>query len=983
MTRKEWTSHLGRGASLAVIGLVWATGAQAQAQAQTQPQSGSSAQSEPAPGQQVSPAGEVTNAPQGAPATGADDIIVTGFRGSLEKALDLKRTSTTAVDAILAEDIGKFPDLNLSESIQRIPGVALARDGGEGRNISVRGLGPQFTRVRINGMEALTTAGGADASGGTNRTRGFDFNIFASDLFNGITVRKTADAQTDEGSLGATVDLRTARPFDYKKPFTLAASAQASYNDLYQKVTPRGALMASVQNADGTIGILGSIAYTKRKLIEEGYSTVRWARGSAFAPGFESYLGTQCVAANANGASGAVVTPAPQGCADVNAALHPRFPRYDYYINDQQRIGATVSFQWRPSDSTLISIDGLYADFKATREERYLEAPSFSVAGACTAANRATTCGIADTDVTAATIANGILVKGTFNDVDLRVEDRFDRLDTKFKQITGELTQDLGDAVKVNLLGGHSVSDHKNPIQNTITFDQFNVDNYSYDYTNGRAPTFNFGTAALTTPTAWTLSQLRLRAASARNTFTQVEANLTWKVNDEFDLMVGGSYKEYKFATSELRRSNGTTTNLETVIPAAVAATPIANYSQVVSIAGQSFLAPVYKTAESLFSLTDPTVYAGAFRLGPEPALGNNSRVREKDKGLYFQANFNHDFGGVDVRGNAGLRYVQTQQAATGFGFVGGVVQEVTVPNTYDDFLPSVNLAIEPTDKLTIRLAAADVMTRPNLGSLPPGISINVAGANRTVTVGNPTLAPFRARTYDAAIEYYFGSGSILSLALFQKNIASFIQTQTTQSTTFTGNPFGLPDSLAVAACGTTPGCAPNLNNWSFSFPANTPGGRLRGFEVNYQQPLRFLPGFLSNTGVLLNYTQVSSDISYLNGAGVVVVTAPLTNLSKRSANGTFYYEDKLISARVSGAYRSKYLTTVPGTEAGTTTQGTNATFNLDASLQINITRQIKVTLEAVNLTDQYQDQYIDPGNLLSVYHHTGREFLAGVRFSL
>ncbi|MEO5493619.1 MAG: TonB-dependent receptor [Sphingomonas sp.] len=954
------------GASLTALAVAVTAGI---AQAQTAPAGNTAAQ-------------QAADAPQDDQANGSD-IIVTGFRGSLARALDQKKNEAGSIDMILAEDIGKFPDLNLSESIQRIPGVALARDGGEGRNISVRGLGPQFTRVRINGMEALTTAGGADASGGTNRGRGFDFNIFASDLFNAITVRKTADAQTDEGSLGATVDLRTARPFDYKKTFTLAASAQASYNDLYKKASPRGAIMAAVQNSEGTIGALVSVAYTKRKLIEEGYSTVRWAKGSAFAPGFESYLGTQCVAVGAGGASGAVVTPAPQGCVDVNAALHPRFPRYDYYIDDQQRLGITASIQWRPSPSTLISIDGLYADFKATREERYLEAPSFSVAGACTAASRVTNCGIADTDVTAATITNGILTKGTFNDVDLRVEDRFDKLDTKFKQITFEGNQDIGDSVKLNVLAGYSISDHKNPIQNTITFDQFNVDNYSYDYTDARNPIFNFGTAALTTPTAWTLSQLRLRAATAKNTYKTGELNLTWKVNDEFDLLIGGSYKEYQFATTELRRTNGTTANQETVIPAGVASTPLANYSQVVTIRGQSFLAPIYGTAASLFGLTDPTAFNGAFRLGPEPALGNNSRVTEKDKGVYFQANFRKDLGGVMFRGNMGLRYVQTEQSATGFGFVGGTVQEVTVPNKYEDFLPSINLVFEPTDKLVIRLAAADVMTRPTLGNLTPGVAVNVSGANRTVAVGNPKLEPFRARTYDAAIEYYFGQGSLLSVALFQKNIQSFIQTQSTTGV-YTGNALGLPDSLAIAACGNLfpATCNPASNNWVFSFPANTPGGKLRGFEINYQQPLRFLPGFLKNTGLLLNYTQVTSDIKYLNGAGVVVVTAPLTNLSKRSANATFYYEDKVVSARVSGAYRSNYLTTVPGTEVGTTVQGTAATWNFDASVQINLTRQVKLTFEGVNLTDQYQDQYIEPGNLLSVYHHTGREFLLGVRFN-
>ncbi|MGV3480693.1 MAG: TonB-dependent receptor plug domain-containing protein, partial [Sphingobium sp.] len=205
---------------------------------------------------------------QAAPSEPSDeDIIVTGFRSSLAKAIDLKRNESAAVDSILAEDIGKFPDLNLSESIQRIPGVAITRDGGEGRQISVRGLGPQFTRVRINGMEALTTAGGADASGGTNRGRGFDFNVFAADLFNQISVRKTAEASTEEGSLGATVDLRTARPFDYNG-FTLAGSVQAAYNDLSEKVSPRGAFLIADTFADGTIGVLLSAAYGRRKTVE-------------------------------------------------------------------------------------------------------------------------------------------------------------------------------------------------------------------------------------------------------------------------------------------------------------------------------------------------------------------------------------------------------------------------------------------------------------------------------------------------------------------------------------------------------------------------------------------------------------------------------------------------------------------------------------------------------------------------------------------
>jgi TonB-dependent receptor len=924
---------------------------------------------------------EPQSAPAAAPETAqggqdADEIVVTGFRGSLAKALNVKRSEAAAVDTILAEDIGKFPDLNLSESIQRIPGVALARDGGEGRQITVRGLGPQFTRVRINGMEALTSAGGSDASGGTNRGRSFDFNVFASDLFNSITVRKTAEASTDEGSLGATVDLRTARPFDYRG-FTMVASAQASYNDLYEKVTPRGAFLISDRFAGDTLGALISVAYTKRKLIEEGFSTVRWAPGTpSFNPGFQSVGTTQCL----NAARNAQLSPLPAECATVNSAQHPRFPRYDYFINNQERIGATASLQWQPTDATSVSLDALYASFKGTREERYLEAPSFSVSGAN---------GLGDTDIVDYDIQDGVMVSGTFNDVDLRVEDRLDHLKTVFKQLTFDASHRFGENVTLSVLAGHSVSNHKNPIQNTLTFDQTNVDNYSYDYgaVNGRTPVFDFGTARLTDPTAWVLSQIRLRAASARNEFDNAQAAINWKVNDEFTVDVGASYKNYHFSTTELRRFIPTapTTNQETVIPAAIAATPLSQYSRIVSIGGTEFLAPDYRVGDSLFHFTDPTVFNGAFLLGPGPALGNNNRVREEDKGAFAQFSFQHDFGGIMVRGNAGVRYVQTNQAATGFVATGAApnvaLNEVTVSRKYDDWLPAANVVIEPARNLLIRLSASQVMSRPNLNQLVPGATINVSGANRTVSAGNPFLDPFRAASFDAAIEWYFQPGGLLSLALFQKNIDSFTSTSVTRGT-FNQNPFGLPDSLAQAACSGVNSCDTNTITWTFTSPINSPGGPLRGFEVNYQQPFKFLPSFLSNTGVLLNFTRVNSKIKYLNSAGAVIAETQLTGLSKKSANATLYYEDKFLSARISGAYRSKYLTQVPASESGNDVHGNGSTFNLDASVQLTINDHFKLSFEAVNLTDQYQTQYVDSRGMLSVYHHTGREFLAGVRYT-
>ncbi len=890
------------------------------------------------------------------------EVVISGYRSSLQEALELKREETVASDSILAEDIGKFPDLNLSEAIQRIPGVALARDAGEGRQISVRGLGPQFTRVRINGLEALTTAGGTDAAGGTNRGRSFDFNIFASDLFNSITVRKTSSAETEEGSLGATVDLRTARPFDYSG-FTMTGSVQGAYNDLSGTFNPRGAFLVSNTWADGTFGALLSVAYSRRELQDEGASTVRWATGSAFSPGFQSAAGGLTL-------------------AQVNAAYHPRFPRYDQYLAESERLGATLSLQWAPSDRTTVTLDALYADFKGTREERFLEAPVFSTTGAN---------GIGDIDVLSGVIdANNTLIKGTFDDVDLRVEDRFDRLDTKFTQFNLTWEQKLTETLSMNFLAGTSRSDHDNPTQTTITLDQLNVDGFSYDYSQSRAPLITFGNANLTNPASWTVTGFRLRPQSALNTYDTVQVAFDWEFTDFLSFKAGVSWKQYEFVTTELRRSNGTTTNLEATVPAGLPA--LSGYYKLVDFpakglgapagAPTGWLVPDVNVAETLLQLNDPTVFSNAWRLGPEPALGNNRSVEEEDRGAFIQADLNTTFYGMALRGNFGVRYVKTDQTSVGYTFAGGVAVPATVTRSYSDTLPSLNLALSVTDNVLLRFAAARTMARPDLGNLSPGTSISVSGSNRTVTAFNPNLDPFRATALDFSVEWYFMPESLISVAVFYKDVESFVQTVSTVGIPFTGNPFGLPDSLAIAACGATPSCAPGIAQWTFSTPVNTAGGVIQGFELSYQQPFTFLPGFFSHMGLQANFTYVKSEIDYVNGSGVVVATNDITGLSRRAYNATIYYEDEKWSARVSAAYRSNYLTRVPGQEAGTSYDGNNATFNVDASVQYTFNDHFKVTLEGVNLTDEFQDQFNDASNRLSFYHHTGREFIFGVRYT-
>lgn len=887
--------------------------------------------------------------------TEVEEVVVTGFRASLAEAIDVKRREAAQVDAIVAEDIADFPDLNLSESIQRVPGVSITREAGEGRQISVRGLGPQFTRVRINGMEALSTGGGTDATGGTNRSRSFDFNVFASELFNSIVVRKTASAEVEEGSLGATVDLQTARPFDYAG-FTFAASGQGSYNDLADAWDPRVAVLVSNRWMDGRLGALISVAYSERQVLEEGASTVRWQSG-----GF-----------------GAETTP-DYTLAQLNAAFHPRIPRYDVYENYSERLGVTGSFQWRPQDETLFNLDLLYANFDGTRTESFLESPVFSTSGAN---------GIGGVTVRDAEIRGNTLVYGEFDGVDIRSEMRFDALSTEYKQATLTGQHQFSDRFTGNFLAGWSESFHDNPIQTTLLFDRNNINGYVYDYRgDNRLPLITYGATDVTDPATWTLSQIRLRPQTALNEYETIKADGEWE-GDAWTFKGGLDLKRYTFESTEKRRSNGTTSNQEGVIPGFVAGIPVANYSQIIGLSGNDLDIPggnqnvwLAPNVGAFVRLTD--LYNQAlFPLGIEPALGNNYSVEERNLAGWVQADYDSEWFGIPVRGNFGVRIVGTQQESTGYTFSGGAPLLVTAERSYRDVLPSANLVFEPMEDFLIRLSAAKVMSRPNLGQLAPGASVSVSGSNRTVTSGNPTLDPFRATAFDLSFEWYFAEDSLLSVAFFYKDIDSFVQTLRFERP-FSGNPFGLPDSVATAACPggvNTSACNPSLD-WAFSIPANTPGGPVQGVEISYQQPFSFLPAPFDRFGFTGNITFVDSEIDYLNSAGVVTATDQLTGLSEMSWNATLYYEDDRLSARVSAAYRSDYLTTIPGRN-GNTSESTAETLNIDVSASYAITDNWKVTFEGLNLTDEVTDQFLDPDNRSSFYHHYGRQYLVGFRYN-
>jgi TonB-dependent receptor len=936
-------------------------------------------------------AGATQAPPQEAAAADAEDIVVTGFRQSLGAAINLKRTTVSSVDAIVAEDIAKFPDQNLAESLQRIPGVSIQRDGGEGRAITVRGLGAQFTRVRVNGLETVaTTTDGASP----NRDRAFDFNVFASELFSSLVVHKTAEANLDEGSLGAVVDLNTGNPLGGKYGLTLVGSATASYNDLSKNLGPRLAGIASWKSADGRFGVAFSGAYSRLKTLELGNNTVRWAQAR-----FDSVNGAGCFTTTATGTtrasnSGGFYRPSA-ACDAVGLAFHPRIPRYGEVRHDKERLGLTGSVQFAPTERTKISIDGLYSRFKATREEKWGEVLLRSNERSI--------------DVSNYTIdANNNLIKATLNDAWVRTEHYLRKSTTEFYQLGATWDQELSDSFRFTLLGGFSKSEADIPIETTLVFDDRDAQNYSYDYTNMRKPVLSFGTS-VSDPANFQLSEIRDRPSTTTNKFKTAQLRTEWDVTDGFQIKAGAVHRQFDFDVVAYTRDAVICPTRTTAARDAVLGTitctassvfgPTAVYGyQATSALSELFTLgkagqPAGTTTQWLVpNLPAGTEYTGLYDRPLAIDAGNIRSVTEKTTGGYLEFDAKGDLFGLEYAANAGMRYVKTDQSSTGLN--NGAA--VTVKRSYDDWLPAMNIALFPHKDIVVRGAISKVITRPSLGNLTPGGSVD--GFNYRITFGNPQLAPYRATAFDLGVEWYFAPQSVFSVALFKKNVESFPVGQTISGTyASTGLPLSIIPPSSPAASN------PEGQLWTINTTVNGTGASLKGIEIGLQAPFTFLPGFLSRFGGIVNATIISSSADYtvsgptvnpcVPGASATAActfgpnvsairTTTLFGLSKKAVNGTLYYEDEKFSARVSASYRSGYVDANSGT--GNVFEGYNSTVNVDASLRYKIRPWVELSLEGINLTDEYRDRYTDlDANRNYEYNHFGRTFQVGARFKM
>jgi iron complex outermembrane receptor protein len=972
----------------------------------------------PALAQETPPDGDSTQ--QSTTAEGTEEIVVQGFRASLNSALNLKRNETAAVDSIVAEDIGKFPDSNLAESMQRVPGVALSRgDGGEGRNISVRGLGAGFTRVRINGMEGTSQTGSSDIYGAGNSGRSFDFNVFPTEIFSSLAVRKTPSADVEEGSLGATVDLRAPHPLDYDKDFVLSATVRGVYNEVSKKVDPRASMIVSKQFADGTFGVLGSVAYQKRHMREAGYSAVdilsstlggnQLGTGAAAQPfctpiGYTPISPSPAVPAQASrGASATMCSTGNPRTGTIEAynkilalrsnfspaaaatpgsgAFFPRIPRYVNSEQDTERLGGTLSLQWKPTEDTDISIDGLYSRFDVERRDNYIALLSFARS---ISNNGQPMVSVRDVQFD----QNGSLQYGLFDGVDIRSEGLVDTFISTFKQANVNFRHRFSDSFEITAFAGISNSLWDGPERLQTFIDAIDADNVTIDFRDGgRNPKIGFGLdvanpanfayapspdGGITFLGGFSTQGKPSRNETDNKTF---ELNTNWNVTQGFTLKVGGQYRESDYSARGATQYTG-----QNVTRALPAGTTLASITRQIEGVDEIFGtgAPASWVAIDPDKWRQTFNFPNGFDFCTDASCGvGTSQIRERIKSGYLMVNFDtSELLPFTVRGDAGVRYVNTNMRAVGYitralatSPTGVTASANVVDREYEDWLPSMNVVAELAPNLLLRGSAARVISRPELGVMIPG-SPTITATTRNASTNNPFLDPIRANTLDLALEWYFKPGSLLSIAYFYKNIETYIQNDS-QNIQF--NQLGLPDAL-LAGTNTTP-----TEFFTVRRPLNTPGGPLRGFEVNAQVQFDFLPGLFGNFGALGSYTRVTSEIDYITSGGIF--TSDLIDLSKNAASGTLYYEDDRFSIRATASYRDRFTRAIIAVNGSDIRANMPNTF-VDASASFNLTENIKLILEAQNLTDARNTLYIDSTREDTLFQtRIGRTYNFGVNF--
>ncbi len=832
-----------------------------------------------------------------------EEIIVTGIRASLAQAADIKRESTQIMDVITADDVGKLPDANVAEALQRVTGVQITRVFGEGQAVNIRGL--QQVRVEVDERTLLGFSARVSPPENDNLGRSSGLDSVPSSLFGRLEVRKSPLASQAEGGLGGTVNLVTPKPFDFRRP-RLSIRAQGTYSDGAEAFEPNLTALYTRTFADGNFGILISGEYQERTSSLQLFERNNWLD-------------------RRNG-----------GTTVVQAPLLLQYENTDI---DRSRVGVNGAFQARFGPNFVLTADALYSRVDADRTN---QAFTFNLPTSATA-----------TIITNAVNEGGYLVAGTaVGRVRVQNQRRKDPTANALVGLNGKYDDGR---LTIEADGYYSRGTLRQEIE-VVVLDSLTGVVGSYDFRNGVIPSLRLERPA---GTPFDLNQasnyvypatgtLTLRA----NTLPATLEEYTGKFDVGYDLndnlrVSGGIRYVNLMAVSNAFRSRGLATQAE-LAPFAVPGSQDflgrigGNFprSFLSYFPNPGFLIPRVLAREPSL---DPNAPAGTFRR-------NDSRdydLEETTVSGYVMFDLKSELFGRPAALNAGVRISDTDFSVDTLSLISNVSTPVTDTNSYTNVLPSANLTINVTDDFLVRLSASRTMQRAGLADLAPSTFINQT--NFTSGGGNAQLTPPLSNNFDISLEYYTGGSSLISGAIFFKDVSDFISTGTIEETITIGG---------------------STDVYRTSRPFNIASAEVRGFEVGVTQFLDFLPAPFDGFGIIANYTYADSEDS----SGF-----PLVATSKHSYNLVALYDKGPLSGRIAYNWRDDAVFEF--------TQGRPdviaARSQLDAQLGFDITDTMAVSLQAQNLIPE-DSATVEISNFnptaLNSYALSERRFSIGLR---
>ena len=847
------------------------------------------------------------------------EIVVTGIRASIQASLNQKRRNDMVSEVITAEDIGKFPDKNVADSLGRLTGVnvvtgsAAAGGFGENSSVSIRGTDPTLNLTLLDGHSIAT--GDWFVLDQTSGGRSFDFSLLPSEIVGKLEVYKSSQADLPEGGIGGTINLHSRMPLDLPSG-TATVTAQANYNDLAAKWEPQVSGLFSWKNSAQSVGILAAGFYQKRAFRRDGQEFL----------GYTSY--------DNFGGSG-------------QTAIAPNLIGEAYFRQMRIRKGGTLAVQFRPSPQFELDLNGIYTRMDANNVNSNSMAWISNVIGNAQSA------------LTNYTISNGVVTSASWANttpggtpVNGRVQDDIfrDSLSSTWV-INAEANWHPTPALTVHGEAGYTKG--KGETKDTYAWETYWHTGVSYAI-NGKTATVQYSglpsdpTSAAYLDNYYSWSWGGHITSPDKETYAKADIEYAFDNSLLKSIKVGGRYTDHKHSLDYIAYAwagNGANSGTQNINLGTVFAGDVTpdNYGDALG----TF--PGYSLANQRLVLQELATNGGRqFAFYPQASFS----VREKDAAVYAMARFDND---SNWRGNIGVRAVHTdlnttQYTATptpGEQTVSSIFCPASgcgiepVHHSYWDILPSANFTYDVRPDLLLRLSAARVMSRPGYAQLAGAFTLNDTILTGTAG-GNPYLKPTRAWEYNAGLEWYYAKQSLLSATFFYLDINSYI----TQAT-FTGFYTTLQH--------------PQGATFTITGPVNGPGGTNKGIELNWQQPLGY--GF----GVIANYTY--ADAKNRNGG-------PIDGNSKNTYNLTGYFENSLLSARLAYTFRSKFQSGID--RATPMWQGDYG--QLDGSLIVHLTKYLDLTADAQNLLNHKLYYFVGDPSIPRAYYDNGRTFWVGAK---